>query len=324
MRYIIFTISFIASVLFAEAQQKDVSYTLKKFSASSIKSLDATTIGGWVRVDGGSQKEASVEVILNPNGNSWRSKDGDLKTTFEREFDLELGVSSGKLVAKVKRKNGKNGNSPLSISYIITVPTTIHSQVKTAGGSIKMNNLKGNQAFSTAGGSLTASNLSGTIDGKTSGGSITATDCDGDIQISTSGGSIRMENLKGIIIAKTAGGSITGKSVDGKLDASTSGGSIRLEEASGDIKAATSGGSVTASVTAVTSPLHFTTSAGSINLTLPKGSYDLDLSGSRVNVDHLQNFSGSTQKGNIKGSLNGGGYAVKATTSAGSVNLSWL
>ncbi|MCL7988108.1 DUF4097 domain-containing protein [Sphingobacterium sp. lm-10] len=323
MRYLILTTLFFVSLFGLQAQQKNLSYTQKKFSASSIKSLDASTVGGSIRVEGTSG-EASVDVILNPNGNKLLSGNGDLKSLFEKEYDLELGMKGGTLVAKVKRKSGRSGNNPLSVSYIIHVPTKVTSQVKTAGGSISMSNLTGDQNFATSGGSLTLTSLNGNINGRTSGGSITAKSSKGTIQISTSGGSITMEQLNGTIVAKTSGGSITGKQVVGKLDASTSGGSIKLENSEGDIQAATSGGSVTASLTKITNPVRLSTSAGSINLSLPKGGYDLDLSGNKVNIDNLQNFSGSTKRDKVKGSVNGGGHSVTATTSAGSVNLNWL
>ena len=322
MRYIILTTLFFVSIFGLRAQQKNLSYTQKKFSASSIKSLDVSTIGGSIRVDG-TTGEASVEVILNPNGNKF-SRSEDLKSVFEKEYDLELGVQGGTLVAKVKRKSGRSGNNPVSVSYVIHVPTKVTSQVKTAGGSITMNNLTGDQNFATSGGSLTLTNLNGNINGRTSGGSITAKSSKGNIQISTSGGSITMEQLNGTIVAKTSGGSITGKQVIGKLNASTSGGSVNLQNAEGDIQAATSGGSVTASLTKVTNPVKLSTSAGSINLSLPKGGYDLDLSGNKVNIDNLQNFSGSSKRDKVKGSVNGGGHAVTASTSAGSVNINWL
>lgn len=323
MRYIILTTLLLASIFGLQAQQKKLSYTTKTFKASAIKSLDASTSGGSIRVEGTSG-EASVEIVLSPNGKLKYSRIEELKSIFEKEYDLDLGLKGGTLVAKVKRKSGLSGNNSLSVAYIIQVPTKISSQAKTSGGSISISNLTGDQTFATSGGSLTANNLNGNINGRTSGGSITAKSLKGNIQISTSGGSITMEQLNGTIVAKTSGGSITAKQVVGKLNASTSGGSIRLEDAEGDIQAATSGGSVNASITKVTNPLSLSTSGGSINLTIPKGGYNLDLSGTRVNVNKLDNFSGSTKKDRVTGNVNGGGHAITAKTSAGTVNLNWL
>ncbi|MFD2743763.1 hypothetical protein [Sphingobacterium populi] len=323
MRYIILTTLLLTSIFGLQAQQKKITYTTKNFKASSIKSLDASTSGGSIQVEGTSG-EASVEVVLSPNGKLKYSRIEELKSIFEKEYDIDLGVKGGTLVAKVKRKSGFSGNNSLSVAYIIHVPTKISSQVKTSGGSISISNLAGDQTFTTSGGSLTINNLNGNINGKTSGGSITAKSSKGTINISTSGGSITMEQLNGTIVAKTSGGSITAKQVVGKLNASTSGGSINLDGTQGDIKAATSGGSVNATITKVTNPLSLSTSGGSINLKIPKGGYNLALSGTKVNVSNLENFSGSSKKDRVSGSINGGGHEITAKTSAGTVNVNWL
>lgn len=323
MRYIILTTLFLACIFGLQAQQKKISYTTKTFKASTVKSLNANTIGGSINVEGTSG-DASVEIVLAPNGKLKYSRSEELKDIFEKEYDLNLTVKDGTLLVKVKRKSGFSANHPLSVSYVIHVPTKISSQVRTSGGSISISNLIGNQTFATSGGSLTVNNLDGNIDGKTSGGSITAKSSKGNIQISTSGGSITMEQLNGTIVAKTSGGSITAKRVVGKLNAATSGGSINLDGIEGDVQAATSGGSVNATIAKITNPLNLSTSGGSINLKIPKGGYNLDLSGTKVNVDNLDNFSGSTKRDRVTGNVGGGGHAITTKTSAGTVNLSWL
>lgn len=316
-------ITFILLLLFTSvsAQQKEVTLVNKKFTASSIKNLEVQTSGGSIRVNGDAGSEASVEIILNPNGNS-RKSGKDLKTIFEEEYDLDLDVRSGKLIAKATRKSSK-GNNPLSVSFRISVPAKTATQLKTSGGSIALSNLEGDQDFATSGGSLSIENLKGNITGKTSGGSIKATDCLGKLTLATSGGSLQLQRLSGNITATTSGGSITANQIVGTLDARTSGGSIRLDDSEGAISASTSGGSITASLNKVTNPLQLKTSAGSIRLTLPKGGYNLDLRGTRVNADRIDNFSGSVKKEAINGSINGGGYAIAASTSGGTVSLSW-
>lgn len=302
MRNII-TLALLLLVTSAFAQQKEVLLINKKFSASSFDQLDVATTGGSIRVTGDAGKEASVEVILRPNGNA-RNAGTDLKKLFEEQYDLELGVQNNKLIAKAKRKSTR-GNNPLSVSFVVSVPRKTNTELKTSGGSIALSNLEGNQQFTTSGGSLSIEKVTGNITGTTSGGSIAASDSRGKLALTTSGGSISASNITG------------------DLKAHTSGGSIKLDNTEGTVDASTSGGSITASLNKVTNAVQLRTSGGSVRITLPKGGYNLDLKGTRVNVDKLDNFSGSTKRDALVGTVNGGGHAIAASTSGGTVNLSW-
>src|SRR5690606_34615234 len=101
---------------------------------------------------------------------------------------------------------------------------------------------------------------------------------------------------------------ISGQTIKGSLDAHTSGGSIRLEDLACRLQASTSGGSVTAVLRQLPGDVQLSTSAGSVNLTLPKGAAaNLSLRGMKVNTSGLTNFDGSNEKGRLNGSINGGG-----------------
>lgn len=308
-------------VSFLVAQQKDIVYVEKDFTASAVNKLEASTAGGSVQVEGSNSGTTSVTVILHPNGNNI-SKEKDLQTLFEQEYDLELGVKNGVLVAKANRKKNR-GNNPLSVSLRITVPRQIESNIQTSGGSITLNNLQGHQDFQTAGGSLRLSRLSGNITGRTSGGSISLEDGQGNIELKTAGGSIQLDQVRGNITAHTSGGSIGAKAVSGTLAVQTSGGSIRLEGCEGQIQAGTSGGSITASVTKISQSLDLSTSGGSVRIAVPKGAYNVNLKGSRIDVPN-GDFLGTRTKKSVQGKLNGGGHTIAASSSSGSVTLSWL
>ena len=71
--------------------------------------------------------------------------------------------------------------------------------------------------------------MDGTIDLKTSGGSISLDNLKGKTNAITSGGSIKATELRGESIVKTSGGSIVLREIRGTLDAATSAGSIDAE-----------------------------------------------------------------------------------------------
>jgi len=297
--------------------------TKKSFPISSVKNVKVTTSGGSISVTGDAEQEAVLEMYVKSNKSRSLSKE-EIQKILDRDYEINIEQKNGVLEAHAKRKSNLSWENAVSISFKIRTGNKLTTDLSTSGGSIQLANLSGKQNFRTSGGSLKIENIKGDITGKTSGGSIQAFNSQGIINLTTSGGSIKLENLDGNVFASTSGGSIKGHSIAGILVAETSGGSINLDDLACKIDASTSGGSVTAVISELTDNVQLSTSAGSVNLTLPKdASADLNLKGFKVNTDGLSNFNGSNSKGKLDGSINGGGKTVYASTSAGNVNLNF-
>ncbi len=324
------------------AQDKETPYFVKTYKSSEVKNLNVRTSGGGISVTGGAGDEARVEVyVRGNNGGSNLSKEEIEDRLKEYELSVKKEGETISCVAKRKSEsswnNWKNG---LSISFKIFTPEKISTDLVTSGGGISLKNLTGNLGFTTSGGGLKLQNLGGNVKGRTSGGGINISGCRDNIDVATSGGGIDAESCKGDLRLSTSGGGLTLKKLDGTIKATTSGGGIRAEEISGDFVTSTSGGSIklediTASVKASTSGggisadikslgkyLSLSTSAGSIHVRMPmdKG-IDLDLDGQRVKVPALSKFSGTVEKDRVKGSLNGGGIAVRMDANSGGVYI---
>ncbi|TDQ76507.1 DUF4097 family beta strand repeat-containing protein [Sphingobacterium yanglingense] len=272
------------------------------FDLNKVKELTVNTTGGQIKVDGTKSGSASVEIWVSRNGMRLGSSD-NLEALLKENFDINIDLQGGKLVATAKRKNGQRGNSPISVAFHVIVPQNINTSLQTAGGSINLNTLSGVQNFQTSGGSLNLKTISGQINGQTSGGSINATDCDGTIQLTTSGGSINLDRVTGKIAISTSGGSINGKKLSGSIQGQTSGGSITMDMQS------------------VSNNIALSTAGGSIRINVPQGKYDIDLKGSRVELPSSGNFNGTSKKTFAQGTINGGGTKISASTSGGSVSL---
>lgn len=298
-------------------------YTKKSYPTASIKNVKASTSGGSISVTGDANQEAVLEMYVKPNNNRRLSED-EIQKILDRDYEITLERQGNTLVAIAKRKNGLSGRNAVNVSFVVHTGNNVATDLSTSGGSIQLVGLAGNQNFKTSGGSLKVQNLKGNINGSTSGGSIQASNSEGTIALKTSGGAISLDGLKGDINVSTSGGSISGNSIDGTLSAKTSGGSINLKDLTCKVNASTSGGSVTAELNELVGDLQLSTSAGGINLTIPKNvGANLNLRGSRVNANNLSNFSGTNNKGNLSGTINGGGMEIQASTSAGSVDLNF-
>lgn len=326
----------------AKAQNSDEKpYISKNFTSASLTNLKVETSGGSITVAGDQPNGVKVEMYVRPN--NWNGKVNLSKEEIEdklEDFDIFIGTEGSVLKATAVRKN-RNGwdKNSVSISFKISTPRNMATNLRTSGGSIGISSLTGEQNFRTSGGSLRVSDLDGLIDGQTSGGSIEVENCKKEITLSTSGGSIKaselsgkinlhtsggsitLNGLDGSIVAQTSGGSIKGDGIKGDLDAGTSGGSVRLAGLSGSVKAHTSGGSMEVEITQVGKFVDLSTSAGSLRVNMPmdKG-MDLNLRGNKVTVS-LKNFDGQVEKDRVLGKMNGGGIPVNLSANGGSVSI---
>ena len=321
----------------ANEQQKDP-YMTRTFPASSIRAVEASASGGSITINGDAGSQATVEVFVSGN----KLSDERIKELLEENYSIDIKVEGGKLYAVAKSINRiTNWNQQgLSISFKISVPKQVNSNLHTSGGSIHIANLSGAQDIKTSGGSLTVENVSGNIAGttsggsinvtnssdninlKTSGGSITARDCSGKINLKTSGGSVKMSQLDGTIDASTSGGSITADNVRGTLKTGTSGGSVKLSGISGNVDAKTSGGSMNVEMESVSDYVKLSNS-GNTNLSLPAGrGYNLKIRANKIETSGLKDYRGNVESRSMDGTVGNGGPEIDVRTSQ-RVNLTF-
>lgn len=288
------------------SSDKGKPYLTKTFTISGEGKLHVETSGGSIAVSGENGNQVTVEMYVKKNGSwsDWFGNDSDVEEALE-EYNIDINQQGNQVNAVAKRKGKGWGSNKLSISFKITVPKHMSTDLNTSGGSITLASVTGEQNANTSGGSLNFDKITGNTTAR------------------TSGGSINVNSFEGILDAKTSGGSIRLSNSTGALNVYTSGGSIVMDGINGSVEAATSGGSIKADVESLGEYLTLRTSGGSINAVVPQGlGLDLELSGNRVNT-HLTNFTGEANKDHIKGSINGGGTPVKMSTSGGSVNLDY-
>jgi len=288
-----------ASILFQTLIQAQSAVFEREFRVGDGTELSVSTSGGSIEVTGGSSDRVVVKAFAYSYGKSVSTPDLD-------NWEITAEEVGGKIVVKAEKDSNKGwlrGSNNISIGFEIEVPTQTRTEARTSGGRIEISNLMGEQKAYTSGGSLRAENIMGNIEMRTSGGSIRVEDIQGSADIRTSGGSIRARKVSGGLLARTSGGSLTLTEISGKVEARTSGGGIELE---------------------MVQPLEsvdVATSGGSVVVEIPEDlGYDLELRGNRVRTE-LKNFTGSSTRDYVQGSMNGGGIPIRARTSGGSVSI---
>ncbi len=323
------------------AQDNNTPYLTKSLANDAVNNVMVSTCAGGISVSGQSGEAPRVEVYIKGNNGKELSRE-EIEKRLAEDYDMNISVNGHELSAVVKTKHkDMDWKKSMSISFKIFVPEEVSTDLKTSGGGIRLNHLKGNETFVTSGGGLQLDELSGVVNGKTSGGGIEvsnsgddidlvtsgggieAKNCNGKIKLVTSGGGLVLENLKGNIDAHTSGGGVEGNHIDGELNTSTSGGGIDLKEVSGSLEANTSAGNLDVQMVNVGKYLKLNASSGSINIQLPmKQGFDLNLHGENIS-DHfgMNGFNGEWKKDRVNGSVNGGGIPVNANASSGGINL---
>lgn len=269
----------------------------KKFSVSSGGTLTLTTDVGDVGFSGSSSGE--VSIVADIRG---RQRDVD-------EFEVSAWQNDSGVEVKGKSKRSHFFSwfdNDLEIRYTVKVPHDYNIRVTTSGGDI------------------TVADLKGSVQGETSGGDLTLRNVDGGIRLETSGGNIRAETLTGNIHMETSGGDIQVASIVGEVDVSTSGGNVRVSDVDGKIKAETSGGDVVIKARGENKGIHAETSGGDIDIVVPRmisATIDASTTGGEVTCDLPVTMSGRFDESRVRGTINGGGNAIRARTSGGDVRI---
>lgn len=339
----ILSLLLITSLSFAvKAQDDDIPFLTKSLANDAIDKVQAETSGGHITVTGGTEAKIVVYIRSN-NGRKLSLTKEEIQRRLDEDYEFSITVADHKLIAiaKPKDRSGRyNWKNALSVSFEIFVPKNVSTDLVTSGGHINLSHLSGTQDFRTSGGHLRVDDLSGKIKGitsgghieisnskdditlTTSGGHVEATNCQGKMKLTTSGGHLKLEELSGNIDATTSGGHVRGNNISGDLSAGTSGGNVTLNDLSCTLTASTSGGNMEVTMKELGSFVKLTNSGGNVSLQLPgnKG-IDLKLTGDKVKVSTLANFSGDIEDDHIEGKLNGGGIPVTVRGSSGRVTL---
>jgi len=334
------------SIGLAVQAQKDGEspFMTKSFGNQSIKKVKSETSGGNITVTSVPAAEARVEVYVHTSDgrNKSLSKD-EIQKRLTEDYDLTVAVSGNELstIARSKKRN-LDWKKALSISFKIFVPREISTDLTTSGGNISLSDLAGTQEFTTSGGNLVVEKIKGKINGTTSGGNIVVSNCDNDIDLTTSGGNVtadkctgkmklvtsggnvKMTALNGEVDASTSGGNVVASDIHGELEAHTSGGNVNMRDLACSVETSTSGGHIEVAIVELGKYVKVSNSGGNIDIQLPanKG-LNLKITGDKVKMDKLENFSGTIEEDEVNGKLNGGGTEVTVRGGSGRVNLRW-
>jgi DUF4097 and DUF4098 domain-containing protein YvlB len=301
-------------------------YLVKSLAKETVQKARVETTGGNIAVAGVDASEARVEMYVSPNNGDENLSRVEIQKRLDEYYEFKISVDNNLLKATARLKDHSlNWKKSLSISFKLFIPRNCSTDLSTSGGNINLIDLSGGtQDFTTSGGDLDLNRISGKITGRTSGGNVNVSNAKDDIDLSTSGGDVKAIKCLGKIKLVTSGGSVRGDGIEGELSAHTSGGDVRLESLNCSLETSTSGGDIEVSMDNLGKYVRIQNSGGDISLEIPKNKgMDLRLTGDRIEIGELSNFSGRKEENEVNGKMNGGGIPVTVDGGDGRVSLTF-
>lgn len=290
------------SVAYTQTDKKPLAS--KEFNLSGTASLKVEVHGASISVQSAPGNKLEVRYFLKKDGKYLSQSDSEAQEFLEG-FDIQVSQSGNtvSILAKQKSSNGWNWKNRPSLSFEVSSPRELNTDIRTSGGSVYLQEVRGTHEIGSSGGSISVKNSWGNLNSKSSGGSFYLMDFEGDAHVQTSGGSVKVEDMNGNLIAKSSGGGMTLNDVSGSIDAHTSGGSIR------------------ANLPQVNRDMNFQSSGGSIQVSVSSNArFNVELKGGSIS-SQLINFQGTTSKTLISGKVNGGGPTIQMQSSGGSIRI---
>ena len=206
--------------------------------------------------------------------------------------------------------------------------------LKSAGGSISVQQVGGRLIATTYGGSVEVGTARQVATIESMGGAIRVRQTGGDLHAVTAGGTIEAGEVGGAATLRTAGGSIRLASAKGAVQAETAGGSITMLKMQKGVRAATAAGGITAELLGRDlSDSALETTAGDITVYLAsnvacsvRAAIEM-ASGHKIKSDFPElkiTTEGSgfgARHWDAQGMLNGGGPMLRLRTSAGDIEI---
>lgn len=246
-----------------------------------------------------------------------------VRARIPEQFNAYLATSDGNVSLGALRGTVAIATSDGNVSTEDLNGTNV--SLKTSDGNISTGSVQGESiSLITSDGNIQITGGTSTsIVLHTSDGNIVAERLRGKVDAATSDGNIQLGQVDGAVIAlRTSDGDVVADALStGQADVETSDGNIRLASMDGPLRARTSSGEIEVNLLKP-AEVNLRAEDGNIRISAPHAlPATLRLRGEEVRVASEMGFQGTITEDQAEGSINGGGPALEAYTSSGSVVL---
>ncbi len=247
------------------------------FAIKTFSQDDNTTKTFKVNKGGMLKIGISAGDILVKTGNN-----NEVKVSYEEDNDY-----SG--VTIYQDGNNITIKSDNYSDFEITVPSEFNLNLNTSGGDVKVsNNITGDVKIKTSGGEIELEDVKGELVAATAGGNIQCGNITGDTKLSSSGGDVIIGSVQGECVISTGGGNVEVKNVSKSLSVSTGGGNVDCGNIGNDVKVTTGGGNI--SMNNISGVMSVTTGGGDVSGTSVSKGGSIVTGAGNVNLDNLSGY----------------------------------
>jgi hypothetical protein len=211
----------------------------------------------------------------------------------------------------------------VTVAYDIEVPEGATVTTVSDSGAIRIEGLTGPVSARTSSASIALVGLSGTTTVDTGSGDVTLENMAGAVAVTTKSSRITARGLEADFTARTGSGQVTAVFAGrGDADVQTQSSSVTIEGLDGGLKVTTGSGRLRV-VGAPRSAWEISTGSGAVDIVLgsdASATVEATTGGGAVRVDRAL-LSGAIEPRHAKGTINGGGPAIRITSRSATITI---
>lgn len=281
--------------------------------------LEITTSSGSIRVTSGDSHSVRVHGTIRAKG--WGDAEDKVRW-IEANPPIEQDGNSIRIGRFENRQLQRN----VAVSYEVVTPRETGLRSFSGSGDIAVEGIRGPARATTGSGNLTLSEIGDEVEAKTGAGDVRLESIKGAVSTSTGSGGIRATGIGGAFRARTGSGDVKlEQTVAGAVDAETGSGTLELRGLRGSLRAHTGSGDIDAGGEP-TGEWNVQTGSGRVNLHIPSGAtFTLHAHSSSGQIDvgqsHPLLVQGTFRRGEISGTVRGGGPLLDLRTGSGNIRI---
>ncbi len=281
--------------------------------------LEVTTGAGSIRVRTGPSGTVRVRGLVKAHGGSEAQ---DKVSWIEQNPPIEQDgnmISVGSFQNRELQRN-------LSVSYDLVVPAETQLRGSTGSGEISTEGIRGPLRVTTGSGGLRVNGVGREVEAKAGSGDIQLESIQGAVTARTGSGGIRAAGIGNSFQAITGSGDVQlQQTAPGAVEVETGSGSLDLRGLRGGLRAHTGSGDIKVSGEPA-DEWSIQTGSGELNLHLPSSAaftLRAHSSSGQVNLDqdHPLLIQGALRRGEISGTVHGGGPVLDLRTGSGNIRI---
>ena len=291
----------------------------RSFTVSGPVNLSGETHSGNITVRTGGAGSVSVHGTIHV-----RDRFSDEADRIIQELKTNPPLEESGNMIYIRNIADEQMRRRVSISYEIVTPVETQAELQTGSGNIGIDGVRGPVGARTGSGNVDVAHVSTAVEANTGSGNIDLDSVGGGGKTNTGSGNITARSVSGDFSGATGSGNVmVEQSATGTVEMTSGSGNLEARGVQGGLRASTGSGDIAAAGQLI-SNWSLKTSSGSIQVKLPaEAAFNIEArsSSGHIEVNHPLTVQGRIGRGQVQGTVRGGGSLLAVSTSSGSIRV---